>query len=112
MCVTSGLNCTANEYKNTYMYNIGKPEPSMQTVSYTALRSNLAQTMDKVNADHEPVIITRQNGEPAVLMSLEDFRSYEATAYLMASPKNAERLNRAIESVEAGKAQRRELIEE
>ena len=84
----------------------------MQTVSYTALRSNLAQTMDKVNADHEPVIVTRQNGEPAVLMSLEDFRSYEATAYLMASPKNAERLNLAIESVEAGNAKRRELIEE
>ena len=50
----------------------------MQTVSYTALRVSLAQTLDKVNVTHEPVIVTCKNGEPAVLMSLEDFRSYEA----------------------------------
>jgi antitoxin YefM len=41
-------------------------------------------------------MITRQNGKPAVLISLEDFKSYEETAYLMASPKNAMRLNQAI----------------
>ena len=36
-------------------------------------------------------------------MSLTDFRSYEETAYLMQSPKNAERLNVAIADLEAGK---------
>lgn len=41
-----------------------------------------------------------------------EVRADDETAYLMASPKNAERLNRAIESFEAGKAKRRELIEE
>ena len=45
-------------------------------------------------------------------MSLEDFNSYEETAYLMASPKNAERLNQAIAEVDAGKAIQRGLIEE
>ena len=28
---------------------------------------------DKVNYDHKPVLITRQNGRPAVLMNLEDY---------------------------------------
>ena len=60
----------------------------MDTMSYSAFRSQLAHTLDKVNDDHNPVLITRQNGKPAVVMSLEDFHSYQETAYLMASPKN------------------------
>ncbi len=84
----------------------------MDVLSYTALRSNLARTLDKVNEDHVSILITRQNGKPAVIMSLEDFKSYEETAYLMASPKNAERLNQAIAEVEAGKAKSHKLIEE
>ena len=84
----------------------------MDTMSYSLFRSNLASTLDKVNDDHKPVLITRQNGKPAIVMSLEDFKAYEDTAYLMASPKNAERLNQAIAEVEAGKTVQRGLLEE
>ena len=89
-----------------------KIEVFMDTMSYSALRTNLASMLDKVNDDHKPVLITRQKGKPAVLISLEDFQSYEETAYLMASPKNAERLNQAIEQVEAGEAKQHELVSE
>jgi antitoxin YefM len=81
-------------------------------MSYSAFRKNLAKTLDKVNEDHVPVLVTRQNGQPAVVVSLEDFKAYEETAYLMASPMNAERLNQAIAEVEAGQAVRHDLIEE
>ncbi|MSP42735.1 MAG: type II toxin-antitoxin system prevent-host-death family antitoxin [Alphaproteobacteria bacterium] len=84
----------------------------MDTISYSAFRSHLASTLDKVNEDHVPVLITRQNGKPAVVMSLEDFKSYEETAYLMASPKNAERLNQAIAEAQAGNITQHDLIEE
>ena len=84
----------------------------MDTMSYSAFRSKLASTIDKVNDDHQPVLITRQNGKPAILMSVEDFKSYEETAYLMASPRNAERLNRAIDELESGKGQQKEMLEE
>lgn len=84
----------------------------METISYSVFRSQLARTLDKVNDDHRPVLITRQNGKPAVVISLEDYHAYEETAYLMASPVNAERLNQSIEEVEAGKLFQRELIEE
>ena len=84
----------------------------MDTISYSAFRSNLATTLDRVNDNHKPIIITRQNGKPAVVISLEDFQAYEETAYLMASPKNAERLNQAIAEVEAGKTFLHELIAE
>lgn len=84
----------------------------MDTMSYSAFRAQLATTLDKVNDDHKPVLITRQNGKPAVLISLEDFQAYEETAYLMASPKNAARLNQAIAEVESGKLLEKELFEE
>ena len=84
----------------------------MDTMSYSLFRNHLAQTLDKVNEDHEPVMITRQNGKPAVVVSLEDFQSYEETAYLMASPENAKRLNEAITQLESGKGNAHELIDE
>jgi len=84
----------------------------MQAINYTTFRKNLAKTIDCVNDDHCPILITRQQGRTAVLMSLDDFKSYEETAYLMKSPKNAERLNAAIAELEAGEGIERELIEE
>ena len=84
----------------------------MEAINYTTFRKKLAHIIDKVNDDHSPVLITRQKGQTAVLMSLEDFKAYEETAYLMKSPKNAERLNAAIVELEAGKGIDRELIEE
>lgn len=83
----------------------------MKTITYTDLRARLAGVIDQVNSDHKPVIITRQNGKPAVLMSLEDFNAYEETAYLMRSPKNAARLEKAITEVDAGKAKEHNVIE-
>ncbi len=66
--------------------------------------------MDGVASDHEPVLITRGGGKPAaVLMSLEDFASYEETRHLLRSPKNAERLHRAIEELDAGRGVERAL---
>ena len=84
----------------------------MDVISYSAFRSNLASTLDKVNDNHKPVMITRQNGKPAVVMSLEDFNSYRETAYLMASPENARRLNEAIRQIEDGEGEPHEMIEE
>lgn len=82
----------------------------MNTLSYSKFRGNLASVLDKVNDDHTPMLITRQKGKPAVVISLEDFQAYEETAYLMASPKNAERLNQAIAEIEAGQARQHALI--
>ena len=84
----------------------------MDVMSYSALRNNLASALDKVNEDHVSILITRQNGKPAVMMSLDDFKSYEETAYLMSNAKNAERLNKAMIEIEAGKSKKRGMIDE
>jgi antitoxin YefM len=65
-----------------------------------------------VNADREPLIITRDRGKPmAVLMSLEDFASYEETRHLLRSAENAERLFEAIDELERGGGTERAVAE-
>ena len=84
----------------------------MKTKSYSELRQNLAAALDSVTEDHEPVIITRDRGKPAaVLISLEDFASYEESRYLLQSPRNADRLLKAIAELDAGKGTERTLAE-
>ena len=81
----------------------------MTAISYTAARSMLAKTMEKVCEDHDPVIITRQNSESVVLLSLEDYESICETNYLFQSPANARRLSSSIEQLNSGKGKKREL---
>ncbi|MEI9892069.1 MAG: type II toxin-antitoxin system prevent-host-death family antitoxin [Caulobacteraceae bacterium] len=84
----------------------------MKTTSYSDLRKNLAAMLDSVEADHEPVVITRDKGKPAaVLMSLEDFAAYEETRYLLRSPANAERLINSVSALEAAQGAERLLDE-
>ena len=75
----------------------------MKMTTYSDLRANLAESMDMVCENHEPLFITRQKADPVVLMSLSDYNSMEETMYLMRSPKNAARIDSAIKSLEAGK---------
>jgi antitoxin YefM len=84
----------------------------MRVTSYSNLRKNLSTMMDQVHDDHTPVIITRDGGKSAaVLMSLEDFASYQETAYLLRSPANAKNLLEAIAELDAGKGIERDLLE-
>ena len=84
----------------------------MKTTSYTEFSRTLAGMIDQAVADHEPVVITRDGGKPsAVLMSLEDFASYEETRYLLRSPRNAKYLRESIRELEAGEGVERTLIE-
>lgn len=82
---------------------------SMKAISYTAARENLAATMDRVCDDHAPIVITRNREQAVVMLSLADFESLEETAYLLRSPANARRLLEAIQALEAGAGEIREL---
>ena len=74
----------------------------MKTLPSTDLRANLSAVMDRVNDDHEPVIVTRAKGRPVVMVSLEDWASMAETTYLLASPANRAALMAAISELDAG----------
>lgn len=83
----------------------------MDTITYTTVRANLADAMNRVCADHEPLIITRNGQQSVVMMSLEDFKALEETAYLLRAPANAKRLLEAIACLETGRGKARRLAE-
>ncbi len=83
----------------------------MEAITYSHTRQHLAEIMDKVSDDRTPVLITRQNGNPVVMMSLQDFNALEETAYLMRSPKNAKRLMESIEQLATQGGRVRNLID-
>jgi antitoxin YefM len=81
----------------------------MDAITYTAARANLVNTMNRVCNDHEALIITRRGEQAVVMLSLEDFKALEETAYLLRTPANAKRLLSAIAQVNAGKGTERKL---
>ncbi len=83
----------------------------MKAITYTHARNNLAKTMDDVIDEHAPIIITRKNDRAVVLISLDDYQAMEETAYLLRSPKNAQKLLQSIVELERGQGLERELIE-
>lgn len=84
----------------------------MDAITYTQARKNFSGTMDKVCDDHTPIIITRQNRTPVVMISLEDYNAIEETLYLMRNPKNYSRLLESVENVKQKKTNTQHLIEE
>lgn len=82
----------------------------MDAITYSAARASLARTMDRVCEDHEPLIITRSGEQSVVMMSLEDYKALEETAYLLRSPANARRLLGAVAQLAEGKGTERTLL--
>lgn len=65
------------------------------SISASEARQRLFPLLEQVNTDHEPVRITSKAGD-AVLMSAEDYDSWQETVYLLRSPENARRLMEAV----------------
>lgn len=78
-------------------------------MNYTVARENLAAAMDQVCSDHAPLIITRDDNQAVVMVSLEDYESMEETNYLMSSAANAKRLLEAIQALESGQGVARNI---
>jgi antitoxin YefM len=64
--------------------------------TYTQARAGFAKLLDKVSHDREIVVIQRRGAEDVALISASELSSLTETAYLLRSPKNAERLLDAL----------------
>jgi antitoxin YefM len=80
-------------------------------ISASEARSRLFPLIQQVNEDHEPLRITSKAGD-AVLMSADDFDSWQETIYLLRSPANARRLMEAVARDKSGRASITKTMEE
>jgi antitoxin YefM len=65
--------------------------------TYTHARANLKALLDEAVDSSEPVIIHRRKGGDVALIAVAELRGLIETAHLLRSPRNAERLLRALE---------------
>jgi antitoxin YefM len=85
------------------MYGLGWRAILMAVeTTYTALRERLAGFLDQVTDDREVVIVRRRGARDVALISADELSSLMETAYLLRSPKNAERLLDAVRWAEQG----------
>ncbi|WP_150305247.1 type II toxin-antitoxin system Phd/YefM family antitoxin [Pseudomonas saliphila] len=82
----------------------------MHVLNFSQARADLKQTMDDVCRDHEPAVITRQRGEPVVLLSLHDYNGMMETLYLTQSSANAKRLRQSIDQLQDGQTVTQEIL--
>jgi antitoxin YefM len=75
----------------------------MTETSYTHLRQSLASVLDRVANDREIVIVRRKGDKKVALIPADELAGLLETAYLLRSPKNAQRLLAALRRATARK---------
>ncbi len=90
-------------YGNKYLSLYEKNTSAMQTTNFTDLRKNLKSYLDAVVNDSETVIINREGGTGAVLMSLDEYNAIKETEYLMSSPATMEAIRQGERDIAEGR---------
>ncbi|MGZ5056302.1 MAG: type II toxin-antitoxin system Phd/YefM family antitoxin [Methylobacter sp.] len=85
---------------------------SKKSITLTEASANLKTVMDDVCQNHAPTLITRQDGEPVVMVSLADYNSRVETLYLLGNANNARHLTESIAQLKAGRGAARQLLRE
>lgn len=76
----------------------------MKAVTYTDAKKNLKSLIHQVCKDSEPaVIVGSRIKEQAVLISFQDFKAMEETAYLLSTPANRVHLEQSLKQADEGK---------
>lgn len=84
----------------------------MKAITSNQAKQKLDEIIDKVILDAEPTILCNDQGKQAVLMSLDEFNSWQETLYLLSNPANAEHLLESIKQAKSGKKFIRQLVDE
>lgn len=79
--------------------------------TYTNARANFAALCDDVASGRDVVVIHRRGAEDVALVSAAELKSLQETAHLLRSPRNAERLMKALLRARAGKGKSRPVAE-
>ena len=75
----------------------------MRTTNFTDLRNNLKKYLDAVTNDSDTVIINRDGGTGAVLISLDEYNAIKETEYIMSSPAMMEAIREGERDIKEGR---------
>jgi antitoxin YefM len=88
-----------------------KGEGFMISVTVSEAKRNLEQLIEQVLSNVEPAVVCTDTGQRIVLLSLDEFNSWQETLYLLSNPANAEHLRQSIMEAKIGKTVERSILE-
>ncbi len=88
---------------------IGEKNTMPGETTYTKARATFAALCDEVSSGRDVVIIRRRGAEDVALISASELRSIRETAHLLRSPRNAERLLKALMRARHGRGKSRTI---
>jgi len=86
-------------------------EYNINAVSYSDLRRNLKDYLDRVHNDNETLIVARKDNQNVVMISIDEYNNLIETAHLHSTEANVRHLAESIRQAKEGKAKPHNLIE-
>jgi antitoxin YefM len=83
----------------------------MNVTTISKFRKSAKSYFDQVIDDKDVLLITRNDGQTVVVMTLDDYNSKAETDYLNSTPANRKHLEKSITDARAGKVEKHDLIE-
>ena len=71
----------------------------MKIIPYHEFKAQLDLLLNNLEKDSIPIVVTRKDAKNIIVMTLDDYKSIEATIHLLSSQKTAERLNQSIKEL-------------
>ena len=75
----------------------------MKTLPFTEARKDLSKIIDEVSSSHEHVVITKQGTPKAVVMSSDEFESWQETVEILDDPAAMRAIRQGLRDVKAGR---------
>jgi antitoxin YefM len=84
----------------------------MLTTTLSDFRKDVKRYFDNVTDNYETLIINRGKDSGVVIISLDEYNSYNSTQHELSSKVNESRLDSAIEKLKKGQSFDKNMIEE
>jgi antitoxin YefM len=83
----------------------------MNVTTISKFRKDAKAYFDQVIDDKDVLLITRNDGQAVVVMTLDQYNSQVETDYLNSTAANRKHLQKSIADARAGKVEKHDLIE-
>ncbi len=77
-----------------------------ETLPLAEIKAHLSEIVDRIEEQHERIVLTRNGRPAAVLLSPEDLEALEDTLELLSDPTAMREIERARKDIAAGKGVR------
>ena len=87
---------------NSTELQYSKEKKDLLMLSVNQFRANLKQYVDLAIDNHEPLQVSRKNGEAFVVMSLEDYEREQETLYILGNLSLMEQIQSSLTTYNKG----------